>query len=134
MNQIAEEHKSHLTSESPKLPLPLNIFDSLLVFCLFVILCQVSKVTTVVNIELPGSEKMYRSMDVVNDRSNSIQQINIIITMFSSICQVGWKRPFCKVGNELCKKSGRREREREHLLCICLILKYTLSAMIGCFS
>ena len=95
---------------------------------------QVSKVTTVVNIELPGSEKMYRSMDVVNDRSNSIQQINIIITMFSSICQVGWKRPFCKVGNELCKKSGRREREREHLLCICLILKYTLSAMIGCFS
>ena len=43
---------------------------------------QVSKVTTVVNIELPGSEKMYRSMDVVNDRSNSILQINIIITMF----------------------------------------------------
>ena len=43
MNHVAKEltpNKSHLTSESPKLPLPLNIFDSLLVFCLFVILCK----------------------------------------------------------------------------------------------
>ena len=46
MNQIAKEltpNKSHLTSESPKLPLRLNIFDSLLIFCLFVILCKSQK-------------------------------------------------------------------------------------------